>query len=379
MCVFFHSGKGYTRALNMIALVIAGPFLAVGIGITGSTSWHCDDDDSCLGLLPAEVSAAGLQFTTGESTVPWDVPIAASAVEWGVDRIDQRHDTLDRKRARFVKTGEGTTLYIVDTGLNCSVVGGPCTSDQTDYHGHGTGMARLARLVAPNVTLRGVAALGSNGKGSLSRLVQSLLWALEEHRSVPYGPRVSVVLMALSTEALEHPGAWEPETVPSLVLKTLDVMHASGMVTVAAAGNSAVDACSVVPARSSSTVTVAAATEVMSRVDSSNYGNCTSLFAPGTATSSSGSNWVGTSVAAAYVAGASAGAAGGWRATGYAWEVANMMVTTATPVPVSDARGVPEKIVYSPRDGRGKPLVRAGSRAWVYALAVAIVCAGFWL
>ena len=75
-------------------------------------------------------------------------------IPWNLDRIDQRSLPLDNKFKAFGNEGEGVTVYVIDTGIDAThpdfegrAIAGPSfvfgefrepTSNNTDFHGHGT-------------------------------------------------------------------------------------------------------------------------------------------------------------------------------------------------------------------------------------------------
>lgn len=339
---------------------------AAGMGLSASTV-PCAVDSNCVDAVPPALNLSQLQFTADDGDMLYNVPVeAAEMVDWGIDRIDQRSPKLDFKAPNFARNGSGTIIYIVDTGLNCSANDLRCYSDAVDSNGHGTTMAKVARDIAPGATLYGVQALPRGGTGTIAEVLYALTKVLGHHQSAPSAP-VATMLMALATKPLS-PEMWLTGGGPANVLTTLEVMRESGIVPVVAAGNSNANACDVLPARSTVSITVSAMNEASDRFFYSNYGNCSTLFGPGNVILPSGVTVSGTSVASAYVVGAAAGAAGGWRASGSAWEVADMIITSATGSPIGDAQGTPEKIVYSPRKEKRESQLKRGAIGWLYVI-----------
>lgn len=249
----------------------------------------------------------------------------ASALSWGLDRIDQRSLPLSGSYS-YVSTGAGVKAYIVDSGIkadhvqfagrvvngwsyrnttqaqlntwratlgSCKTpsVGAPSYSaadhpydvDTFDYtppvatdfgspdnDGHGTHVAGIIggsdTGVAKGVTLVPVRVLNSCGEGVTSMVLKGLQWILADHQM----GEPAVVNMSIGFDM--------SSTSIDLAIKDL---IAEGVVVVAAAGNSSATACNTTPAGTAGTISVGASTSTDYEASYSNYGQCVDLLAPG--------------------------------------------------------------------------------------------------
>lgn len=333
---------------------------------------ECAVTPACAGTMPEAHLNPSIMFVA-EPKIPEgghpkyfeDAPIhftAASHVEWGVDLIDQRVLKLDGLPPHFMKSGNGTVVYILDTGVNCgelpafwkcvvdepaddypeSVHGDP-PGCRCDKNGHGTAMAHVASQLAVNATLVSVPVLDAEGKGSLSRLLFGLgrILALS---STAYADRPGIVLAALSTPPLTTTQL--EEGAAALVDQALAALKAANVAVVVSAGNDGADACYVSPAHSKHAVAVAALLRNGRRAHFSNWGPCTDVFAPADS-EALGRVYAGTSVSAAYAVGVAATIAS--EANLMAWQVVEAMLANASAFAIKKARGVAERHVYAPR------------------------------
>jgi len=229
---------------------------------------------------------------------------------WGIDRIDS-FSGRDDKYVYGKSTGTGTRLYHLDTGVytahedfggravagfsvGCStghekgcgsmwLYGGVITDetlegpviaeDGSACDGHGTHTASTAAGatygVAKNATVVVVQALNCKGEASDRELLHAFEWTVTDHKNhhteVP-----SVVTLSL--------GGGYSDVLNDAARQVAD----SGMVVVTAAGNEASDACQTSPGSEPSSITVGAIDSEDRWAVYSNWGQCVTLFAPGT-------------------------------------------------------------------------------------------------
>ncbi|MFF1510281.1 S8 family peptidase [Streptomyces sp. NPDC058326] len=232
--------------------------------------------------------------------------LAATEV-WGLDRIDQRNLPLDQQ---FLTAGNGAGVraYVLDTGIDYThkEFGGRASfgfdavgdgRNGADCQGHGThvagtvagstyGIARKASLVSVRV-------LGCDGRGDWAGIIAGIDWIAKN--------AVKPAVMNASLGGERSPA----------VNAATDSLYTAGVLPVVAAGNSAVDACTISPASADGAVTVGATNQVDEETSFSNWGPCLSLYAPGqgilSARMGGGSVALdGTSMASPHVAGTAA-------------------------------------------------------------------------
>lgn len=311
---------------------------------------------SDVGNFVAPEPLARKLVTSPQTSGPAGLSAPYNRLPWGLDRIDQRSNTLDQSYS-FAQTGTGVKVYIVDSGVNAihteafgqRVIDGwsyrgdtnalnaykgqvnagyikpcaydpvihqmdpitydrPVTADVTDKgkldnDGHGTHVAGIVggefTGVAKDVSIVPVRVLDSCGVGTSTMVGRGLNWILTNH--VAGTP--AVVNMSIGFPSSNQ----DINTV-------ITTMLSRGIVVVAAAGNDRSTACNSTPAGTSGTISVGAIDASSNEAAYSNYGTCVDIFAPGSDIVSAWPKYnaiqfpylpkTGTSMAAPFVAGA---------------------------------------------------------------------------
>ncbi|MEW5313701.1 MAG: hypothetical protein WDW38_005246 [Sanguina aurantia] len=247
-------------------------------------------------------------------------------VLWNLDRLDQRLPPLDGLfqygTNSTVGTGKGVTIYAIDSGIRQShqeidFVNNSSTAEDCD--GHGT---------------------------------HGLDWVAQ------HAQRPAIVMMSLGVSD----GVW----ASSLESSVQSLVRDHGILAVVASGNSAVDACSIAPARCSEALTVAASNMDNKFAASGPPGACVTLFAPGVEIygacggpsrcadlSDAAYAWAsGTSMAVPHVAGVAAQLLSSWP-TATPAQVTFAILQGSTPGRMNDPKiltGTPNRLLYSRAD-----------------------------
>jgi len=211
--------------------------------------------------------------------------------------------------------GDGVNIYIIDTGVfiehpefeGRALLGPNYSNDarHIDYVGHGTHVAGIAASktygVAKKAQIISIKTLDHNGQGSLSSVIAGLEYAIN-HRAV--AEKLGVANLSL--------GAARSTILDAAIEAAVE----SGLVIIAAAGNSNIDACRTSPAGSASAISVGAINDNKDKIAGfSNWGHCVNIFSSGVNVQSVSNNpydfgrskqMSGTSMASPVVAGIAA-------------------------------------------------------------------------
>ncbi len=249
-------------------------------------------------LLCAAFGAVAL-FGTSASSAPVTQP-------WQLDRINQRTLPVDSNTSFGALTGQGITIYVVDSGTNLgheqfggrALVGidtltprgdDPVSPLSSDCDGHGTHVAALAAGatvgVARGATIVSVRVLDCDGEGDVSDVVTALKWIRGHH----VGGRAAIVNLSLGVDRGD-----EGQSIDDQVNALLN----EGVVVTIAAGNGdsygRYNSCEISPAHVPGALTVGAIAINDAFTTYSGFGPCVDLLAPGGTNSAPvESAWIG--------------------------------------------------------------------------------------
>lgn len=230
--------------------------------------------------------AAALAKTAGVKSVTLDgvahlMGTQAPTPSWGLDRTDQSSLPLDNSFSYPDTAGANVRVYIVDTGVqgnNPDFAGRMATgidevtangNPAVDCNGHGTHTAGTAAGstygIAKFATIVPVRVLDCTGSGSYTGIIAGLNWIATNN---PSNTR-AVVSMSLGGG------------VSTALNSAIAALSAQNIISVVAAGNSNLDACTTSPASEPTAITVGATDINDARASFSNYGSCVDMFAPG--------------------------------------------------------------------------------------------------
>ncbi len=265
---------------------------------------------------------AALRHNPAVEYVEQDQAVEATAVPWGLDRIDQHN--LPLNGVYSVNTlASNVNAYIIDTGIYTAhpLFGGRASNvfdalggTGADCNGHGTAIAGIVGSttygVAKGVKLKGVRALNCAGSGTTAGIIASVDWV-----------RVNRVNPAVANISLGG-------SVSTALNTAVTNLVNSGVFTAVAVGNGGTNSCNTSPASAAGAYGVGASTPTDNVMSGTNYGSCLDIYAPGqsipttwlnggTNTLSGSSMATGhvTGVAALYLAynpGATSSAVAGW-------------------------------------------------------------------
>lgn len=281
---------------------------------------------------------------------------------WGISRISAKESwtgswypspSMPNPAYKYDSLSAGASVYafVLDTGIECTNVDFvsaqclpgksfvPNEPDDGDYQGHGTHCSSIlgGRVygVAKKVFLQPVKVMNMYGSGTYADIMAGMDWSASKFPGSP--GLLSMSIGGSTSEALN-------DAVSAVV--------ASGRAVIAAAGNENQDACENSPASSPDAITVGSTDEKDVRADSSNYGKCMDIFAPGVliqAAYRDGQSWLsGTSMACPHVAGVAAIALSLFPEMTPA-ELRSYLTKQATPDVIHDMPAdTPNLLLYSP-------------------------------
>lgn len=261
-------------------------------------------DSSSQIVAPKAIKTAADMARTANETI-FTTMASQVGAPWGLDKLDGTRDNT----YNYISDGTGVRVYIVDTGVDAThrefgsrVIDGYDAFgenlEQTDCDGHGTHVAGIVAGnyygVAKAATIVPVRVMDCNGVGNTTTLTSGINWILANHSG-----GVGIVNMSI--------GGRKDDLVDSAVSKLIS----AGMVVVAAAGNSNIDACGISPASAPGVIAVGATDQSDVKTGFSNWGQCVDIFAPGDKINSANAaddnislRMSGTSQASPFVAGA---------------------------------------------------------------------------
>lgn len=224
---------------------------------------------------------------------------------WGLDRIDQRDNATDHLY-RYDNTADQVTAYVIDTGVDASqpefdgrvepgqnFVDG--NTDTSDGNGDGTRLASILGGkdygVAKKVHIVPVKVLDSSGNGNLVSIITGIGWVAQNAKQ----PAVAVL-------GIGGPGNDQLDNAVKALAAVMPVAVPAGW--------SAADVSTSSPGRVPDVLTVGAMDQNDAMSPKSNFGAGVDVFAPGVDIPAAAPGGVsptsGTSMAAAFVAGAAA-------------------------------------------------------------------------
>jgi subtilisin family serine protease len=281
------------------------------------------DDSRTSDQVAAELALEpGVDFATPNiPTRAPEVAFSGRIYAWtsaapGSDTAQWAADAIGLASAHGISTGAGVTVAVIDTGITSSlptfegliepgidfVDGDNVPSDDRDgidnnsngmideAAGHGTHVAGIVHLIAPDAHILPVRALDSDGNSDTFTVVQAMLWAADHGADV-----VNV-------------SAGQPDS-STLMREAAELLWRRGIIVVGAAGNSA-SSRAAYPAASKCAISVTATNQLGGLADYASYGSSVDVAAPGEGIvsvfpfSDTGlASWSGTSMASPMVAG----------------------------------------------------------------------------
>ncbi len=230
------TGRGVVVALIDNGLDPSNPVLAQSWA--GEKGWNFYDnsaDWSAYADLADGPSGRGSQIDLG-TVASLDGGVSGSSPSAGTCAVEfgGNGSHLDQSTASVLNGGQSTASELNGGQSTASVLNGANTQTQAlaavnallacdpDF-GHGTSVAGLIHLVAPNAKILPIKAFGPGGTATVAAIYQSITYAIDQH--------VQVINMSFSAAA----------TTPAVAAAIQEAVN-DGIVVVAAAGNAATDA-----------------------------------------------------------------------------------------------------------------------------------------
>ena len=207
-----------------------------------------------------------------------------SPSSWVLDSLDGKN--LDTSYS-FTRTGTGVHVYVVDSGIDANhrefggradmmaLVNEP-TADCTGHGSHVAGLIGGKNVgVAKNVTIHSIKVITCADDSDNFIIVNAFNKIISDVQSK--GLKIAVVNLSLGPNAVNG----QFPISPSLEAAIQSAFNAN-ILTVVAAGNDNLNACSGTPSRLDYVVTVGAVDNNFAKAEFSNFGNCVKVFAAGT-------------------------------------------------------------------------------------------------
>ncbi len=346
---------------------IQGQFERETRELTAAQAESLRGEDGVLAVLPdITTSWIGSESLTAQASAP-------TVNSWGLDRIDQRSKTLDKKFNTSTFSGTKTIAVVIDSGVSPSTqFGGRLLqgygwdyvdgdSDTTDCNGHGTHVAGTIAStgygVATSASVLPLRVLDCEGNGSPESLYLALTDLRTWYQEQPKLAGRVVVNMSLGGYV-----SVVGEDVAAVIESAVADLVWAGMPVVVAAGNDGTSVTNTTPARSTLPVVVGATTKTDARASFSNFGRSVDVFAPGEKivslyTDGRIATGSGTSMAAPHVTGTILRSID--RKEASAASVVKRVLSEATTGAVKDLKGSKDRLVYVPTKPNTPTSVRA--------------------
>ncbi|MFF2550034.1 S8 family serine peptidase [Nocardia sp. NPDC058058] len=238
-------------------------------------------DDSSVELILQD------QRTLKHSGVDVYTPTDQPGPGWALDRINQAALPGDGNYTTTA-TGAGVTAYVIDGGIDVnhpdfegrasegmSTVSTPMTATCGNYQ-HGTGVAGMlggAKFgVAKKVTLVSLRISPCDASASYTDILSATNWLLG------HGQKPAVVNMSANADGT---GSFQDQIAAAWMRGVFNNLAESGFFITNSTSNRQMDACLGWPADAAGVVAVAHTDEADHAADTSDWGGCIQLYAPG--------------------------------------------------------------------------------------------------